>query len=85
MAACDSALDMDLHDSVVVGVNDVTWSCMYMHNDIHVNVNERCRKKEEASKVKQTSQSNTAHPRQSLFQRKMTASGGIRTHDTQTL
>ena len=36
---------------------------------IHVHVNERCRRKEEASKVIQTTrQSNTAHPRQSLFQ-----------------
>ena len=42
---------------------------------------ERCRRKEEVSKVKQTTkQSNTAHPRQSLFQRKLAASGGIRTH-----
>ena len=40
-------------------------------------------RKEEASKVKQTTrQSNTAHPRQSLFLRKIAASGGTRTDYT---
>ena len=35
----------------------------------------------EASKVKQTTrQSNTAHPGQSIFLRKMTAAGGIHVH-----
>ena len=46
-------------------------SCMYMF------LNERCEgRKKEASKVKQTTrQSNTAHPRQSLFLEKMSCLG----------
>ena len=40
------------------------------------------RRKKERSKVKQTRQSNTAHPRQSLFLEKMSCPGGTRTHDT---
>ena len=54
MAACDSALDMDLHNVVVVGVHDVTWSCMYMYNDIHVI--EICRRKEEVKQTRQPTQ-----------------------------
>ena len=52
---------------VHVASAELQYTCMSMHvhvHCIHVHVNERCRRKEEASKVKQTTrQSNLAHPR----------------------
>ena len=43
---------------------------------------EKEERKKKARSNKQTRQSNTAHPRQSLFLEKCAASGGTRTHDT---
>ena len=46
-------------------------------------LNEKEERKKQARSNKQTRQSNTAHPRQSLFlEKKRAASGGTRTHDT---
>ena len=43
---------------------------------------EKEERKKQARSNKQTRQSNTAHPRQSLFLEKMSCPGGTRTHDT---
>ena len=52
----------------------VTWkytsTCMFMYNTCFNETWEKEGRKKEASKVKQTRQSNTVHPRQSLFLKK---------------
>ena len=70
-------LDSGQYTTIVYGFICVVWNninmyYMYIYKLIRIAEG----RKKEASKVKQTTrQSNTAHPRQSLFQRKMSCLG----------
>ena len=59
------------------------YNLYYMHMYIHVHVlmrDEKEERKKQARSNKQTMQSNTAHPRQSLFLRKMSCFGWDSNH-----
>ena len=68
--------------STVHHVYNMTDAYMYIHVCIHVLMrDEKEGRKKQARSNKQTRQSNTAHPRQSLFPRKMSCLGSTQTHD----
>ena len=74
--------DMYIHIIVVMQFyiyNYIMSNTMYIHLYMFLMRDEKERRKKQARSNKQTRQSNTAHPRQSLFR---AASGGTRTHDT---